>query len=61
MTLGKDILYVAQNLFGFSTAIHEAVFTGVPNNGLVTVPIGASGTSNLLEILIPQLLMPIYF
>jgi hypothetical protein len=32
MTLGKDILYVAQNLFGF-TAIHEAVFTGVPNNG----------------------------
>jgi hypothetical protein len=30
------------------TAIHEAVFTGVPNNGLVTVPIGASGTSNLV-------------
>jgi hypothetical protein len=33
MTLEKDILYVAQNLFGFSTTIHEAVFTGVPNNG----------------------------
>jgi hypothetical protein len=33
MTLGKDILYVAQNLFDSGTAIHEAVFTGVPNNG----------------------------
>jgi hypothetical protein len=32
MTLGKDILYVAQ-FFGFSTAIHEAVFTGVPITG----------------------------
>jgi hypothetical protein len=45
----KRIYYTWPRIFSDSgTAIHEAVFTGVPNNGLVTVPIGASGTSNLV-------------
>ena len=49
MTLGKGYIIRGPESFSDSgTAIHEAVFTGVPNNGLVTLPIGASGTSNLV-------------
>lgn len=49
MTVGKGYIIRGPESFSdSSTAIHEAVFTGVPNNGLVTLPIGASGTANLV-------------
>jgi uncharacterized delta-60 repeat protein len=49
MTVGKG--YIIRGPESFSntvTAYHEAVFDGVPNNGLVSIPIGMTDTSNLI-------------
>ena len=49
MTVGKG--YIIRGPESFSntvTAYHEAVFDGVPNNGLVSIPIGTSNSSNLI-------------
>ncbi|MFV8379901.1 T9SS sorting signal type C domain-containing protein [Flavobacterium sp. LB3R33] len=49
MTAGKG--YIIRGPESFSntvTAYHEAVFDGVPNNGLVSIPIGMTDTSNLI-------------
>ena len=49
MTVGKG--YIIRGPESFSGAVkgyHEAVFVGVPNNGLVSIPVGATDTSNLI-------------
>ncbi|MDI5897922.1 T9SS sorting signal type C domain-containing protein [Flavobacterium yafengii] len=49
MTVGKG--YIIRGPESFSDAVtgyHEAVFIGVPNNGLVSIPIGINDTSNLI-------------
>ena len=49
MDLGKG--YIIRGPQYFSTTIpapYEAVFTGVPNNGKIAIPIGGNNTSNLI-------------
>ena len=47
--LGKGYIIRGPETFSTNTpAIYEAVFGGVPNNGIVTVPIAVTGTSNLI-------------
>lgn len=49
MTVGKGyIIRGPQSFSSTSTAYYEAVFIGIPNNGLVSVPIGITNTSNLI-------------
>ncbi|MDI6032636.1 T9SS sorting signal type C domain-containing protein [Flavobacterium sp. LB2P84] len=49
MTVGKGYIIRGPESFSSTvTAYHEVVFIGVPNNGLVSIPIGTSNTSNLI-------------
>ncbi|RTY96175.1 T9SS sorting signal type C domain-containing protein [Flavobacterium sp. GSP27] len=49
MSVGKGYIIRGPKTFSeTSAANYEAIFAGVPNNGLVSVPIAATGTSNLI-------------
>lgn len=49
MTVGRGYIIRGPDSFsGIVRGFHEAVFVGVPNNGLVSIPIGTSDTSNLI-------------
>lgn len=49
MTLGKGYIFQApQNFSETIPAVFEAVFSGIPNNGLVTLPIAKTKAPNLI-------------
>lgn len=49
MTVGRGYIIRGPDSFSDTVAAYyEAVFVGVPNNGLVSIPIGTSDTSNLI-------------
>jgi hypothetical protein len=49
MMLGKGYIFQAPESFSETNpAVFEAVFSGIPNNGLVTVPIAKTKTANLI-------------